>query len=62
MLDDDDLNFAFLVSPPGLIGVVIIVIVLVIVLSNKKECSQKHCEQGKPVLVENACRCLTDAE
>jgi len=62
-LDDDDLDFAILASPAGIIGIIIVLVILVIVLMNKSECSEKSCPEGqKPVLTENDCYCMEKAK
>lgn len=69
MLDDDDTDFAILMSPSDagwiglVISVIVIIVIAVIVAQNKDDCAARHCDDGqKPRLLKGECLCVTEAK
>lgn len=69
MLDDDDLDFAILASGGGgggwlsfLLGLAVVIAVACAVSDNHRECEQKHCDRGTPVLTAHECLCVERAK
>lgn len=63
MMDGDDLEFAALVAPAGILGLIIVIVVAIIVWNNEVDCSKMSCADGKQArLMENACLCVEVAQ
>mgnify|MGYP001579847556 CR=1 FL=1 len=67
MVDDSDVELAAWIFNPttwfGLgLTVMVLLIIALIAASNEKECEAKHCDAGKPKLMDHECVCVTAPE
>jgi len=62
MIDDDDVTLWVLGGPGGIFGLLIFIFMMYAACENTKECSQKKCDHGSPVLMKHECLCVEKAK